>query len=161
LYLFTSLLDAEVYTLEELVKLFDLHWHVELNLRYVKSTLDMDLLTAKSVDMVRKELWAGLLAYNIIRGYMTRAAMQANLSPLTLSFTRCWRRVRDTLLARRPGATRTVHRLLTRLAKLTLPKRPRFRIEPRAVRRRPATYPNLKGSRSGARQRLIEQLKAA
>jgi hypothetical protein len=161
LYLFTSLLDAEVYTLEELVKLFDFHWHVELNLRYVKSTLDMDLLTAKSVDMVLKELWAGLLAYNIVRGYMTRAAMQANLSPLTLSFTRCWRRVRDTLLAHRPGVTQTVHRLLTRLAKFTLPKRPRFRIEPRAVRRRPATYPNLKGSRSEARQHLIEQMKAS
>ena len=161
LYLFTSLLDAEIYTLEELVELYDLHWHVELNLRYVKSTLDMDLLTAKSVAMVRKELYAGMLAYNIVRGYMTRAALQAKRSPLTLSFTRCWRRVRDTLLAWRPGATRAVQRMVTRLAKLTLPERPRFRIEPRAVRRRPAVYPNLKGSRAEARQRLIEQLKAA
>ena len=144
-----------------MVKLFDFHWHVELNLRYVKSTLDMDLLTAKSVDMVLKELWGGLLAYNIIRGYMTRAAIQAHLSPLTLSFTRCWRRVRDTLLAHRPGETRSVHRLLTRLTKFTLPKRPRFRIEPRAVRRRPVTYPNLKGSRAESRQRLIEQLTVA
>lgn len=160
LYLFTSLLDPNVYTIEELVTLFDFHWHVELNLRYVKSTLDMDLLTAKSVDMVRKELWAGLLTYNIVRGHMTRAAMHANLAPLTLSFTRCWRRVRDTLLAHRSATTRTVHRLLIRLAKLTLPKRPRFRIEPRAVRRRPLTYPHLKGSRAEARQRLIEQLKA-
>lgn len=159
LYLFTSLLDAEVYTLEELVELYDLHWHVELNLRYVKSTLDMDLLTAKSVAMVRKELYAGMLAYNIIRGYMTRAALQAKRSPLTLSFTRCWRRVRDTLLAWRSDTTRAVQKLMTRLAKLTLPKRPRFRIEPRAVRRRPAVYPNLKGSRAEARQRLIEQLK--
>jgi hypothetical protein len=159
LYLFTTLLDAEVYTIEELVKLYDLHWHVELNLRYVKSTLDMDLLTAKSVAMVRKELYAGMLAYNVIRGYMTRAALQVDLSPLTLSFTSCWRRVRDTLLAWRPGATRAVQRLVTRLAKLTLPERPRFRIEPRAVRRRPAIYPNLKGSRAEARQRLIEQLK--
>jgi len=159
LYLFTTLLDAAIYTVEELVKLYDLHWHVELNLRYVKSTLDMDLLTAKSVAMVRKELYAGMLAYNIIRGYMTRAALQANSSPLTLSFTSCWRRVRDTVLAWRPGATRAVQRLVTRLAKFTLPKRPRFRIEPRAVRRRPAVYPNLKGSRADARLRLIEQLK--
>jgi hypothetical protein len=159
LYLFTTLLDPEVYTIEELVKLYNLHWHVELNLRYVKDTLDMDLLTAKSVAMVRKELYAGMLAYNIVRGYMTRAALQANSSPLTLSFTSCWRRVRDTLLAWRPGATRAVQRLVTRLTKLTLPKRPRFRIEPRVVRRRPAVYPNLKGSRAEARQRLIEQLK--
>ena len=159
LYLFTTLLDAVVYTIEELVKLYDLHWHVELNLRYVKSTLDMDLLTAKSVAMVRKELYAGMLAYNIIRGYMTRAALQADSSPLTLSFASCWRRVRDTLLAWRSGATRAVQRLIARLAKLTLPKRPRFRIEPRAVRRRPAVYPNLKGSRADARQRLIEQMR--
>ena len=159
LYLFTTLLDAEIYTLDELLELYDLHWHVELNLRYVKSTLDMDLLTAKSVAMVRKELYAGMLSYNIIRGYMTRAALQANSSPLTLSFTSCWRRVRNTLLAWRPGATRAVQRLITRLAKFTLPKRPRFRIEPRAVRRRPAVYPNLKGSRAEARQRLIEQLR--
>ena len=67
--------------------------------------------------------------------------------------------MRDTVLAWRPGATRVVQRLVTRLAKLTLPKRPRFRIEPRAVRRRPAVYPNLKGSRADARLRLIEQLK--
>lgn len=159
LYLFTTLLDAEIYTIEELVNLYDLHWHVELNLRYVKSTLNMDLFTAKSVAMVRKELYAGMLAYNIIRGYMTRAALQADSSPLTLSFTSCWRRVRDILLAWRSGATRAVQRLVARLAKLTLPKRPRFRIEPRAVRRRPAVYPNLKGSRADARQRLIEQMK--
>lgn len=159
LYLFTTLLDATRYTVENLVKLYDRHWHVELNLRYVKSTLDMDLFTAKSVSMVRKELCAGMLAYNIIRGYMSRAASQTNRSPLTLSFTSCWRRVRDTLLNWRPGITRVVQRLLARLAKLILPERPRFRIEPRAVRRRRHAYPGLKGSRAEARQLLIEQLK--
>jgi len=164
LYLFTTLLDGEKYTVEELVKLYDLRWHAELNLRYIKDTLDMDLLTSKSVDMVRKELYAGLLAYNTIRGYMTQAARQANLSPLTLSFTSCWRRVRDTLLTWHPTnsaqhAVRIVQRLLARLARCKLPKRPRFRIEPRAVRRCPAAYPNLKGSRANARQHLVELLK--
>ncbi len=164
LYLFTTLLDAEVYTVEELVKLYGLRWHAELNLRYVKDTLDMGLLTAKSVDMIRKEINAGLLAYNIIRGYMTQAALQANLSPLTLSFTRCWRRVRDTLVTwhlttSARDIVQKVQRLLTRLARCKLPKRPRFRVEPRAVRRRPAVYPNLKGSRAEARQRVLEQLR--
>jgi len=152
LYLFTTLLDAERYTVAELVELYGFRWHVELNLRHLKSTLEMDLLTSKSVEMVRKELWSGLLAYNIIRGYMLQAARRAGVSPLTLSFTRCWRRVRDMLFTRRSTDSaerlRTmVERLLTRLAKCVLPDRPRFRVEPRAVRRKPNVYPNLKGSR--------------
>jgi len=163
LYLFTTLLDAERYPVEELVKLYGLRWHVELALRYVKSTLEMDLLPGKSVEIVRKELHAGLLAYNIIRGYMVQAACQADLSPLTLSFTRCWRRVREVLLTLRPTDSsqhviQTLERLLGRLARCTLPKRPHFRIEPRAVHRRPAVYPTLKGSRAEARQRLIASL---
>lgn len=161
--LFTTLLDAERYTVEELVKLYGLRWHVEVNLRYVKSTLEMDLLTGKSVDIVRKELHAGLLAYNIIRGYMVQAARKAGLSPLTLSFTRCWRRVREVLLTLRPTdsaqyVTRALERLLVRLARCVLPKRPCFRIEPRAVRKRPDVYPTLKGSRANARQKLITSL---
>lgn len=98
LFLFTTLLDAERYTVEKLVKLYGIRWHVELDLRYVKYTLEMDLLTVQSVDIARKEHHAGLLAYNIIQGYMVQVARGAGLSPLALSFTRCWRRVRDLLL---------------------------------------------------------------
>lgn len=58
LYFFTTLLDASSYPLAELVTLYGRRWHIELGLRYVKSTLDMELLTAKSVEMARKELWA-------------------------------------------------------------------------------------------------------
>lgn len=163
LYLFTTLLDAERYSIAELVKLYGLRWHVELDLRYVKATLEMALLTGKSVDLVRKELHAGLLAYNIIRGYMVQAARRAGLSPLTLSFTSCWRRVREVLLTLRPTdsvqhVAKTIERLLVRLARCTLPQRPRFRIEPRVVYRRPLVYPRLKGARAEARQRLIISL---
>lgn len=165
LYLFTTLLDAELYTVEKLVELYGLRWHAELNLRYVKDTLDMALLTGKSVDMVRKELHAGLLAYNLIRGYMALAAQRANLSPLLLSFTRCWQRVWAMLLTLRSidsaqHVVQVAQRLFDRLTRCKLPKRPRSRIEPRAVRRRPAVYPTLKGSRAEARQRVLEQLQA-
>ena len=37
--------------------------------------------------MVRKELWAGLLAYNLIRHTMAQAALQHGVSPRQLSFT--------------------------------------------------------------------------
>jgi hypothetical protein len=165
LYLFTTLLDASRYTVEKLVELYGLRWHVELDIRYVKDTLDMGLLTGKSVDIVRKELTVGLLAYNLIRGYMVKAAQRAKLSPLALSFTRCWRRVRDILLTWHSAGSAQriasiVHRLLDRLARCKLPRRHRYRIEPRAVRRRPAAYPALKGSRADARQSLLERLRA-
>lgn len=163
LYFFTTLLDTTIYTATELVELYGRRWNVELNLRYVKTTLDMNMLAAKSVDMVRKELCAGMLAYNLIRTFMTLAAQRAGLSPLTLSFTKCWRRINDTLAALRPTATRQhiaeqIQRLLVRLAKCKLTERPRFRIEPRAVRKRRDAYPFLKGSRAEARQRVIEKL---
>lgn len=163
LYLFTTLLDGERCTVEKLVELYGRRWHVELDLRYVKDTLDMALLTGKSVDIVRKELNAGLLAYNVIRGYMIQSAKQANLSPLVLSFTRCWRRVRDVLLTWR--ATDSAHHvaqavqgLLTPLVRCKVPKRPRFRIEPRALRKCPAVYSNFKGYRADARERVLEEL---
>jgi hypothetical protein len=161
LYLFTTLIDVQRYPLESLVELYGFRYHVEFDLRYVKSTLQMDLLTGKSVDIVKKELHAGLLAYNLIRGFMVQAAKEAQLSVLVLSFSRCWRRIRDLLfvwgVSEQPGQE-MVQRLLNRLAKCKLPKRERFRIEPRAIRTRAAKYPKLKGCRDEARQKLREQL---
>lgn len=164
LYLFTTLLETRRYTVAKLVELYGLRWHVELDIRYVKDTLDMGLLTGKSVDIVRKELTAGLLAYNLIRGYMAKAARCAGLSPLALSFTHCWRRIRDFWLTWRAPASATqvqrlFQRLLDRLTQCKLPRRDRFRLEPRAVRRRPAVYPALKGARTDARQSLLERLR--
>jgi len=165
LYFFTTLLDASSYPVEELVTLYGRRWHVELDLRYVKDTLDMDLLTAKSIEMVRKELWAGLASYNLVRVYMVMAAQEAGLVPLDLSFTKCWRRVRDAARsvprADTPEATaKLIRRLLTKLGKCQLQKRTRFRVEPRAVRRLPAVYPALKGPRDKARQLTMQRLLA-
>lgn len=161
LYLFTTLLDAQRYPVDKLVQLYGVRWHVELNLRYVKATLQMGQLTARSVDNVRKELRGGLLGYNVIRGFMAQAARRRNLSPLDLSFTRCWRRIRDTLIVWRVRRLqgpmdKELERLLDRLAQCRLRKRKPFRIEPRAVRRKPMVYENLKGSRAEARQRVLK-----
>lgn len=164
LYLFTTVLDAAQYPVAALAHLYGRRWHVELDLRYVKTALDLHTLTGKSVDMVRKELVSGLLAYNLIRGLMALAARRVQLSPLTLSFTRCRRRIADTARSVPCNATpaqieAVLDRLLTRLAACQLPKRKPFRIEPRAVRGRPATFPRLKGPRERARQSLLVQLK--
>lgn len=165
IYLFTTLTDREQYPLVELVQLYARRWGVELDLRHVKTTLDMEMLTSKSVDMVRKELWAGLLAYNLVRGLMGVAARRVGLAPLALSFARCWRRVVDTARTLRPGMSPTaveaiLDRLLNRLSYCRLPKRPPGRIEPRAVWGRLQTFPKIKGSRAEARQAVLDQMKS-
>jgi hypothetical protein len=156
LYLFTTLRDTNAYPLAALVELYGQRWQVELRLRDVKSTLGLDALTAKTPDMVHKELYAGLIAYNLIRGLLTQAALQAGIPPLQLSFSQC-RRCLYGFVVSRPWAAGParfqshLRRLLTDLARYRLPARDPWRIEPRAVRRRPAIYPNLKGSRATAR----------
>lgn len=165
LYFFTTLLDASSYPLAELVMLYGRRWHAELDLRYVKSTLDMELLTAKSVEMARKELWASLASYNLVRVCMAMAAREAGLTPLDLSFTKCWRRVRQISCSLPPTDTpdalaTLLRRLLARLAKCRLQSRVPFRVEPRAVRRRSIQYPPLKGPRDKARQLALQKLLA-
>ncbi len=163
LYLFTTLLNAELYPLECLVELYGLRWHVELDLRYVKSTLDLDLVNGKSVDIVRKDLYAGLVGYNLIRWHMVKAACLAAQPSLALSFTRCWRRIRNLFSSLRQtnARARTTSTLLSlwhSLARCVLPPRQRWRLEPRKVRATRRGYPILKGSRAAARDKELAKL---
>ncbi|MGA2248740.1 MAG: hypothetical protein ABSH48_27615, partial [Verrucomicrobiota bacterium] len=63
-------------------------WQAELNFRTVKDTMEMDQSEAKSADLVRKEFYAGLMAYNLVRGLMTAAAGQTVGRPSQLSFAK-------------------------------------------------------------------------
>ena len=163
IYLFTTLTDRQQYPAEALVKLYARRWHVELNLRHVKTTLAMTLLTGKSVDIIRKEWTLGLLAYNLIRGLMSQAALCAGLSPLYLSFVRCWRRIVATAQHPPSGQSATAREqadqgLLDRLATCRLPVRTQLRFEPRAVWPKPHPYPYIVDSRAEARERWLEKL---
>lgn len=164
LYLFTTLTDRAAFPLQELVRLYGERWNVELDLRHVKTTLQMEQLDGQSVDIVRKELVLGLAAYNLLRGLMGVAAIQAQRLPLELSLAQCWRRTLDACRGLPPTASpaeveRVLDRLLVRLGRCVLPKRKRERFEPRAVWGRPRVYPSIKGSREEARQAWMELLK--
>src|SRR5262249_15068558 len=81
-----TLRDAETYTAEDLDDLYRLRWHAELDLRSLKVALGMDVLRCKSPEMVRKEVWAHFLAYNLIRAVMAQAAQECGADPRELSF---------------------------------------------------------------------------
>ena len=84
LVLVTTMLDAEEYTKEELADLFLQRWNIELDLRSIKDVLQMDVLRCKTPEMVEKEIWMHLLAYNLIRGVMAKAAEAHDKQPRRL-----------------------------------------------------------------------------
>src|SRR5262245_52584486 len=82
----TTLLDPAQASKEELASLYRARWNNELDLRSIKVTLQMDLLRCKTPEMVRKEIWAHVSAYNLIRTVMAQAAVGEGIPPRSLSF---------------------------------------------------------------------------
>lgn len=158
LCLFTTLTDARQYPSHELVKLYGLRWHVELDLRYVKAQMGAAQLPVHSAAMARKQWLACLLAYNLIRAAMLCAALQQGLPPLSLSFSACRRRLEFWL--RDFGATHadvlvSWNRTLAELGQCGHPKRRKPRpTEPRKKRHVRESFPPLLGSRAKARAKL-------
>jgi IS4 transposase len=72
--LVTTLLDRAAYPARDLAAPYRRRWQAELNLRPLKVVLWMDVLRGRSPDIVRKEVWAHLPAYNLVRGLMARVA---------------------------------------------------------------------------------------
>jgi hypothetical protein len=69
----TTLTNAAAYAKADVADLYHKRWHAELDIRAIKQTLKMDVLSCKSPEMVRKEVWAHLLAYNLVRKVMAQA----------------------------------------------------------------------------------------
>jgi hypothetical protein len=86
LVLVTTLLDAEVFTKQEVARLFLERWNIELDFRSIKCLLQMDVMRCQTPEMVRKEIWMHLLGYNLIRGVMVDAAEAHGKKPRHLSF---------------------------------------------------------------------------
>ena len=82
----TTLLDAKRYSARQLTQLYGLRWQAAVvNLRHLKTTLKMEMLTAKTPEMVRKELWTHLFAYTLLRTLMWEATGASSHTPFQLS----------------------------------------------------------------------------
>ncbi len=82
----TTLMNAKKYHKKELAQLYTQLWLVELDFRSLKTQMQMDLLRCKSPDMVNKEIAVCLLAYNLIRASIARAAKVKAQVPRQISF---------------------------------------------------------------------------
>lgn len=153
----TTLLDAAIYSKSDLMELFAQRWHCELDLRSIKSAMGMSQLRCKSPEMVRKELWMYLLAYNLIRTQMSRVASVHECQPRQLSFQSAKTFLKEFMQAMeraRPNELEHLEaELLKTLYQCRVGDRP-GRKEPRAVKQRKNKYPKLKQPREQARKGL-------
>ena len=84
--LVSTLLSPRKTAKADLEALFLQRWHVELDLRNIKTTLGMEALSCKSPQMCEKEMWLYLLTYDLNRLLMVEAALQFGVTPRQLSF---------------------------------------------------------------------------
>ncbi len=151
--LVTTLLDAEVFTKEELAELYNIRWRAEIDLRSLKTVMEMDVLRCKKPEMVRKEVWTHLLAYNLIRTVIAKAAEAHKRKPYEISFKGAMQTInsfRDYMLM--DLTSNWYEELLKAIAYHEVGNRP-GRYEPRARKRRPKNYRLLTIPRDEARKR--------
>jgi hypothetical protein len=119
--------------------------------------MQMDVLRCQTPEMVRKEIWAHMLVYNLVRGVMAEAAYRNGLPPRVLSFQGARQVIKGYRadLARATPAGAEVLRVdaLLAMAGERVGDRP-DRYEPRARKRREKMYPRLQEPRALARKRL-------
>jgi hypothetical protein len=81
----TTILDVSIDG-EQFGDLYEQRWHGEVDIRSIKSTMQMDILRCKTPEMVHKEIWIHLLAYNLLRTVMAVAANENDIEPRQVSF---------------------------------------------------------------------------
>jgi hypothetical protein len=159
----TTLLDAEI-TKTDIAQLYRARWNAELDLRSLKITMQMDMLRCKSPELVRKEIWTHILAYNLIRTIMAQAAIRYDVEPRSISFKGAIQTLEafQPLVAILGERNSTVRRqlyedILAAIVVHRVANRP-DRIEPRRLKRRPKKYEWLRKSRHDAKRDIINGL---
>ena len=148
--LVTTLLSDKITSKFALTELYKQRWHVELDLRNIKTVLGMETLHCKTPDMNEKEMWVYFLAYNIIRLLIAASAAKADMLPRHISFKhtlQIWLARHSQHAAYDAHDTDT---LLMLIAQQRVGNRP-GRIEPRNLKRRPKAFPLLMKPRKEAR----------
>lgn len=161
----STLLDAEAVAASDLAELYRARWNAELDLRSLKQTMQMDILRCKTPELVRKEIWTHILAYNLIRAIMAQAASKHDIEPRTISF----KGTIQTLEAFQPliamqGDRDSTHRrhlyqqLLDAVATHRVADRP-DRFEPRQRKRRQKKYDRMMKPRNVLKREMLKGVK--
>ena len=161
----STLLDAEAVSVSDLAELYRARWNAELDLRSLKQTLQMDILRCKTPELVRKEIWTHILAYNLIRTMIAQAASLHGIVPRTISF----KGAIQTLEAFQPlfavqddcdwaQRRNLCQQFLDAIATHRVADRPN-RFEPRLRKRRPKKYDSMLEPRNVIKRKMLKRVK--
>ena len=151
----TTMICPKRYKKADLSTLYTSRWHVELDLRNIKTTLGMSVVSCKTPEMILKEIWVYLLAYNLLRLLMSQSALLTRKLPRQLSFKHClqlWLWALPMLSYMEEEMIVKLHLLM---GEQQVGNRP-GRIEPRSVKRRRKSYALLTVPRHVARTTIIK-----
>jgi hypothetical protein len=156
--LITTLLDPLTYTKDQLIALYGRRWQVEVDLRRLKTTMNMEVLRTHTPERVRKEIYCHLLAYNLIRTLMWQTGQCYAIEPLHLSFKGTIRQVMHLApyLALQPDSEKLQLMLIQLIAAQQVPQRP-GRTEPRVLKRKHKRFPAMNKPRAQLKGPVNEQ----
>jgi hypothetical protein len=152
----TTLLNPAEYPADELAALYRQRWQAELYLKSIKIVLQMDHLRCKTPEHVRNEIWMHLLGYNLIRGVMAMAGLNADVPPWCISFKGTLQTLNAFLPMLHGGVELDCwcRALLEAIASHAVGNRP-DRFEPRVLKRRPKKYDYMCEPRQTYRNRIL------
>jgi hypothetical protein len=134
----TTMLDHKFYTAAWIGAIYRSRWLVELDIRSIKCSLGMDVIRAKTPEMVRTEVWSCLLAYNLIRAKMLQSSAATGRDPRSLSFTTTMQLLgTNWLLCAVIGVTPLLAELGQEASRSEVVGHRPDRVEPRVNKRRP------------------------
>lgn len=148
---------------DDISKLYWKRWNCELDLRSIKSNMHLDVLRGKTPAMVAKEIFAHLLAYNLLRGVMTDSAKRNDVMPRQLSVKGAMQAIESFTPAMMTTGARDVlyDALLTTVSAHRVGNRP-GRMEPRVKKRRdPWAKSKMKKPRNEYQRRLAKDARVA
>ena len=158
----TTILDPSEASKEDLADLYRQRWNNELDLRSIKTTMQMEELRCKTPELVRKEIWTHILAYNLIRTIMAQAATRHDILPRTISFKATIQTLEafQPLLAFhnqhcKPILNQLFHHVIEIVVVNRVADRP-DRFEPRRKKRRPKPYDRLMKPRNEAKREMLK-----
>jgi len=161
----TTLLDPGQASRADLASLYRARWNNELDLRSIKVTLQMDVLRCKTPELVRKEIWTHVLAYNLIRTVMAQAAAREEVPPRSISFKatlqvlEAFRPLIDNVADGTNAHREALYRQILRaIATHRVAERP-DRFEPRMAKPRPMRYHRLTRPRREIKDLMLKRVR--
>ena len=155
----TTLVDADQHSKEEIAELFGFRWNSELDIRSIKSNLNLAHVRCKSPEMVHREVWTTILGYNLIRTTAAGAALLYDKKPRQISFTSTCQYVLASWMQLSCGLIEAssleeyLQLMLRQIAGCEVANRP-GRLEPRVLKRRRHGYKLMQKPRHQLRREL-------